>query len=75
MSTTEQRLKQILEEHFTIPQIAARLGRTEDFVRKLFEDDPDVLRFGDKHRRGKRRYVTISVPESVLVRKIREMKR
>jgi predicted transcriptional regulator len=74
MSTAES-LEKILERHYTIPQIAARLGRTEDFVRKLFEDEPGILKHGDEHRRGKRRYVTIMVPESVLVRKIRGMQR
>jgi hypothetical protein len=73
VSKTE-RLEQVLEQHYTVPEIARRLGRTPDWVRKRFEAEKGVLRDGEDHRRGKRRYVTLLVPESVLIRVVREMR-
>ena len=75
MSTTE-RLEKILEPHYTIQEIAQRLRMTDDSVRRLFEREKGVVEVGsDNPRHGKRRYVTLRIPESVLRRKIAELQR
>jgi hypothetical protein len=39
-----------------------------DAVRKRFRNEPGVLMLGDANPRGKRRYVTLRIPASVLER-------
>ena len=58
-----------LEPHYTPKQIAERWGRSTDTIRRLFESEPGVLVLGDAvGGRGKRRYRSIAIPESVLAR-------
>jgi hypothetical protein len=61
-----------LERHFTIPEIAEIWkGMSEKTVRSLFIDHPDVLKIGGESRfEGRtpvRGYVTLYVPESVMI--------
>ena len=56
-----------IEQYFSVRHIAERLDRSEDTVRRLFKNEPGVLRIG-KRRRNKRPYETLSIPESVLLR-------
>jgi len=39
-----------------------------DAVRRLFQNEPGVLIFGDQSKSYKRRYTTLRIPESVLAR-------
>jgi hypothetical protein len=43
-----------------------------DAVRKLFRNEPGVLALGSVKRRGKRPYVTLRIPQSVLERVYRQ---
>jgi hypothetical protein len=61
-----------IEQHFSVREIADRLGRSKDTVRRLFKDEPGVVHHGNK-RRNKRVYDTLSIPESVLVRVIKRL--
>jgi hypothetical protein len=62
----------LLERYFTPPQIADLLQLSTDTVIRMFENEPGVLVVGDAEgTRGKRRYRTLRVPESVLQRVLR----
>lgn len=58
-----------LEKHYTLQAIAEIWGVDPETVRRTFIDEEGVLILGDPDRRdGKRSYLTIRVPESVLTR-------
>jgi hypothetical protein len=54
------------EKHYTVAQIAKLWGKSTDTVRRALQDVPGVLRIGSVGGKHKRRYVSLSVPESVL---------
>lgn len=56
------------ERHFAVGEVAELWSLSKDVVRKLFEREPGVLVIGDFHSRGKRRYTTLRIPESVAQR-------
>jgi len=58
-----------LETHYTLKQIAEKWGCDDETVRQTFIDEDGVLILGEQTRNdGKRAYLTIRVPESVLHR-------
>ena len=62
-----------LQQHYTVPQVAAAWGMSGSKVRSLFRNEPGVLKFDSPTRmlaRGKykRRYCEMRIPESVMVR-------
>lgn len=58
-----------LELHYTIKEIAKAWKVDEETVRLAFIDEDGALELGNKDRRdGKRAYITMRVPESVLNR-------
>jgi len=62
-----------LERHFSPQELAARWILDESTVRRMFQDEPGVLKIGKRGRRdGKRDYVTLRIPESIARRKHRE---
>lgn len=52
------------ERHFTIAEIAARWGISREKARRLFHDEPGVIRFHQTQKHT-RQYNTYRVPESV----------
>lgn len=64
------------ERHFTPKEIAGLWRLDETTIRRIFQDEPGVLRFGKSGRRdGKRDYVSLRIPESVVLRVHRELTR
>jgi len=61
--------------HYTPAEVGKLWGLSADTVRRLFEKEPGVLLIGDPSRRGKRRYLTLRIPESVVSRVHRKMSR
>jgi hypothetical protein len=58
-----------IEKHYSPTELAAVWGLSADTVRRMFENEPDVLIYGDeKSTDRKRRYRTMKIPESVAVR-------
>jgi hypothetical protein len=57
-----------LEKHFTVKELADLWGYSETLIRSWFVDEPGVLKHGVGHRRGRRGYVSLRVPESVALR-------
>ena len=58
----------LFEKHFTPQQIAALWGRSDEFIRKLFLDEPGVQKVDRPERMHKRGYATIRIPQSVVIR-------
>jgi len=57
-----------LEKHWRIREIAALWRLSTDKVRQIFDGAPGVLRIGAPASRNKRKYFTLLVPESVVLR-------
>jgi hypothetical protein len=60
--------KLLFEKHFTPQQIATLWGRSDQFIRELFQDEPDVQKVDRPERMHKRGYTSIRIPESVVIR-------
>jgi len=56
------------EAHYSVQQVAAKWGLSDDAVRELFVREPGVLVIGHGGGRGKRAYRTLRIPDSVLQR-------
>ena len=65
--------KVFAERHFTVDEIAQLWGLSADSVRRLFKDEPGVLAISPRQRRGKRAYVTLRIPSSVIERVHRKL--
>jgi len=55
----------ILGRHYSVAEVSKIWGISVDFVRDLFKNEPDVLAL---ERTGSKKYVTLRIPEAVLVR-------
>ena len=63
-----------LEPHFSPRTLAEIFGVDESIIRRLFQDEPGVVKIGRSGRcDGKRDYITLRIPESVARRKYREL--
>jgi hypothetical protein len=58
-------------KNYTVREVATFLRKSTDWVRREFRNYPGVIPTG-KPKRGKRPYVTLVIPESVLQRWIQE---
>lgn len=56
------------EKHYTCKELAEQWKVDQSTIRKLFRDEPGVLRFGRSGRRTKRDYVSLRIPASVAAR-------
>jgi hypothetical protein len=57
------------EHHFTPKEIAKLWNKDEDTIRRIFRNEPGVLCLESMNRRKRtRRYVSLSIPESVVAR-------
>ena len=57
-----------LEKHYTVAEVASLWCLSEDTIRKIFRDDPAVLKIGAGEKLHKRGYVVLRIPESVVLR-------
>lgn len=57
-----------LERHYTVPEICKLWHLDEKTIRKIFEQEPGVISFGSAETRYKRKYVSLRIPESTLLR-------
>jgi hypothetical protein len=59
----------IFERHYTPKELATLWALDETTIRRLFYDEPGVLKIGKTNRRdGKHDYVSLRIPESVALR-------
>ena len=56
------------ERHYTVAEISKMWSLSERTVKRMFQDEPGVIRWGSEERLHKRGYWTIRVPQSVLER-------
>jgi AraC-like DNA-binding protein len=56
------------EKHWSVAEVSERWGYSEQTIRRLFRDEPGVLRIGAPERRFKRKRWQLSIPESILIR-------
>jgi hypothetical protein len=61
------------EAVFTAEELAQTKKVHPSTIRRLFLDEPGVIRFGSGRRRGRRQYYTIRIPQSVAERVFRRM--
>lgn len=58
-----------LERHYTPQQLADLWGFDQTTIRRMFIDEPGVLKEGKRGRRdGKRDYVSLRIPASIVQR-------
>lgn len=72
-TTLRQRVEDPFERHLDPKELAAAWKLDVTTIRRIFIDEPGVLKIGKADRRdGKRDYVTLRIPESVAVRVYQE---
>lgn len=57
---------------YTPRELADLWKLSEQSIRRLFQDQPGVLKLGDSNPRGKRGYVTLRIPSAVVEQVFRE---
>jgi predicted transcriptional regulator len=63
------------EKHYSIIEIAELWALSEKTVRKIFEREPGVIHWSTEEKLHKRGYRTLRVPETVLHRVHRKLRR
>jgi hypothetical protein len=61
------------ERHYTVAEVAAMWKISLDTVRRLFRNEPGVIALGNTKPQGRRRYVTLRIPQSVLEKVYRQI--
>ena len=57
-----------IERHYTPTEVAKQWGVSVQTVRSIFDSEPGVLKIGSNGTRNRRRYKTLRIPESVVVK-------
>lgn len=63
----------INERHYRVDDVSEMWNISKDTVRRMFLNEPGVVRFARPRSKYKRSYTTILIPESVLNRVYRQM--
>jgi hypothetical protein len=53
------------ERHYTVNELSVLWNLSKQTIRRLFQDEPDVIRIGEENLQRTRAYVTLRIPESV----------
>ncbi len=62
-------IEMALERHYSVQEVAASWRVSEKVIRRVFNDEPGVIVFGNIiTTRSRREYKTIRIPQSVLNR-------
>jgi len=72
---TMTQLSGLTERHYSVKEIAEKWGLSPTAIRRLFRDEPGVLRFTKEKRGLQREYVTLRIPASVAERVYRRLMR
>lgn len=64
-----------LERHYTVKEVAEIWHLDEKMIRRIFGDEPGVVSIGSDESRFRRAYRTLRIPESVLLRVHRRLRR
>ena len=71
---TEASNELYIEKHYSVSELASSWQLSENTIRRMFEDEPGVLRWGTMEGRFKRRYITLRIPETVVFRVHRQLR-
>lgn len=63
------------EKHYSVIEISKLWALSQKTVRRIFEREPGVIQWGSMETRHKRGYRTLRVPETVLLRVHRKLRR
>ena len=58
----------VAEKHYTPQELADIWGVSVDSIRRIFRDEPGVLKMGERSQKHKQQYLTLRIPESVAER-------
>ena len=64
-----------LEKHYSPEDVSMMWNLSSKTVRRLFANEPGIIELGQPDTMKKRRYLTIRIPESVLMRVHRRLKK
>jgi len=64
-----------LERHYTVKEVAEMWRLDEKMIRRIFGNEPGVVSIGSSESRFRRAYRTLRIPESVLLRVHRRLRR
>jgi len=62
------------ERHYSVADLAMLWNLSEKTIRRMFENEPGVLQWGNLESRFKRAYTTLRIPESVALRVHRRLR-
>src|SRR5579883_1478056 len=62
------------ERHYSVPELAELWNLSQKTIRRMFENEPGVLQWGSEETRSKRSYVTLRIPETVVLRLHRRLR-
>jgi hypothetical protein len=68
-------LMALTERHYNVKELAEMWGLSPAAVRRLFRNEPGVLRFGREKKGHQRDYVTLRIPACVAARVYRRCRR
>ncbi|MBZ5676976.1 MAG: hypothetical protein LAP61_22255 [Acidobacteriia bacterium] len=68
-------LTTLTERHYSVKEVAQMWAMSPAAIRRLFCNEPGVLRFGKEKRGHQRDYVTLRIPASVAERVYRRCTR
>ena len=63
-----------LERHYSVCDVSRLWGLSEKTIRRIFSDEPGVVKWGQDESRFKRAYVTLRIPQSVVERVHRRLR-
>ena len=64
-----------LERHYSVNEIAKSWGLSGNTIRRMFENEPGVIEWGSAESRFARGYRTLRIPESVMQRVHRRLRK
>jgi len=62
------------ERHYSVAELAELWNLSQKTIRRMFENEPGVLQWGSEETRSKRSYVTLRIPETVVLRLHRRLR-
>ena len=71
LDTSEQPTNAVapaLERHFTVTELSKRWFFSENTIRRLFSQEPGVVKIARPHTRSKRGYTSMRIPERIAER-------
>lgn len=63
-----------VEKHYSVRELAHLWQLSEKTIRRIFENEPGVIMWGVGESRFKRRYRTLRIPETVVLRVHRQLR-